>query len=80
MREDISRNERNELRKLTGANLRKLRYKEKLTAEELAARMQLTVDFVDRLERGYRGMTERTLKTLSEIFNVSADYFLNDES
>ncbi len=77
MREDISRNER---RKLTSANLRKLRYKEKLTAEELAARMQLTVDFVDRLERGHRGMTERTLKTLSEIFNVSADYFLNDES
>ncbi len=76
MREDISRNE---LRKLTSTNLRKLRYAKNLSVEELAARMQLTVDFVDRLERGRRGMTERTLNMLSEIFNVSADYFLNEE-
>ncbi len=77
MREDISRDD---LRKLTGANLRKLRLAAKMPEEELAARMQLPAGFVDRLERGERGMTERTLKTLSDIFNVPEDYFFRDET
>ena len=59
-----------------GARIRQLRTAKKMTQEELAQRLGLSVSFVGHIERGNRLASLETLVSMSEALDVSTDYLL----
>lgn len=57
-------------------NLKNLRLEKKLTQEELAKVLNLSVSTISMYETGSREPDISTLKTISEYFNVTCDYLL----
>lgn len=65
--------------KLTmGDRIREVRKKNGLTQEQLAERLDVSVEFVSQIERGLRLPSMQVFVTLIEVLNVSADYILRD--
>lgn len=62
-----------------GARIAELRLSRSLTQEKLADLLDVSIQYVSRLERGLVGMSTMTLVQLSEILQVPADYILFGE-
>ena len=67
------------LDKVVGDNIRRERGVRKLSREELAELIDLTVSHLGLIERGERGATPVVLKKLCEVLNVKVDYLLNEQ-
>lgn len=59
-----------DVRKILGANVRKLRLSAKLSQEELAARIGMAQHYVSQLETGKRNPTVLTLALISQALGV----------
>ena len=67
------------MNKLTmGDRIREARKQQKLTQEQLAERLDVSVEFVGQIERGIKLPSITVLVRLIEALNVSADYLLRD--
>jgi len=60
---------------IIGQNVRAEREMRKMSRDELAEIMDLTVSHMGLIERGERGATAVTLEKLAKIFNVPVDSF-----
>ena len=72
-----------ETHNITGARIKTLRIKMKLTQEQVAAKMQLAGIQIDqkaisRLESGDRVITDYELMCLAEILKTSADQIIRE--
>lgn len=63
-----------------GQRLRKLRIDQNLTQEELAERLEVSIAFLSRIERGTSQINLRRLVQLCEILGVSEGFILNGSS
>ena len=61
-----------------GANLRKIRTKNKLRQEDVAERANLSVNYVGAVERGERLPSLETFIELLNAVGASADFVLSD--
>lgn len=59
-----------DVRKILGANVRKLRLSANLSQEELAARIGMAQHYVSQLETGKRNPTVLTLAMISQALSV----------
>ena len=65
--------------KLTmGDRIKEVRKKQKLTQEQLAERLDVSVEFIGQIERGLKLPSMQVFIRLIENLNVSADYLLRD--
>lgn len=65
--------------KLTiGDRIKEARKKQKLTQEQLAERLDISVEFIGQIERGLKLPSMQVFIKLIETLNVSADYLLRD--
>jgi transcriptional regulator with XRE-family HTH domain len=65
--------------KLTmGDRIKEARKKRKLTQEQLAEHLEISVEFVGQIERGLKLPSMNVFIRLIETLNVSADYLLRD--
>lgn len=65
--------------KLTmGDRIKEARRKQQLTQEQLAERLDISVEFVSQIERGLKLPSMQVFIKLIEALNVSADYLLRD--
>ena len=65
--------------KLTmGNRIKEARKNQKLTQEQLAERLDVSVEFVGQIERGLKLPSMQVFVKLIEALNVSADYLLRD--
>ncbi len=71
-------NDKNQVQRLIGNNLRAYRQEMKMTQEELAEKAGISTPFLANLERGTKGMSIYSLRELSMALGVSADYLLFD--
>lgn len=67
-----------ELQTLLGKNLRKARFAQNLTIEEVAGQVGISTTFYSNLECGNKLMSLTTLRKLMEVLGVSADSLLLD--
>ena len=61
-----------------GDRIREARKKNGLTQEQLSERLEVSVEFVSKIERGLNMPSMQIFIKLVEILNVSADYLLRD--
>ena len=61
-----------------GDRIREARKNSKLTQEQLAEKLDLSVEFISNIERGLKLPSLQVFTKLIEILNVSADYLLRD--
>lgn len=65
--------------KLTmGDRIKETRKKQKLTQEQLAERLDISVEFIGQIERGLKLPSMQVFIKIIEALNVSADYLLRD--
>ena len=65
--------------KLTmGDRIKEVRKKQGLTQEQLAERLDISVEFIGQIERGIKLPSMHVFIKLIETLNVSADYLLRD--
>ena len=72
------RNEKFRIDSLVGNNLRTERTMRKMSREELADMMGLTISHLGLIERGERGATAVNLERFSRVFNISVDNFFRE--
>lgn len=61
-----------------GNRIKEIRKRNGLTQEQLAERLDLSVEFVGQIERGLKLPSMQVFIRLVEVLNVSADYLLRD--
>lgn len=61
-----------------GDRIRETRKKRGLTQEQLAERLEISVEFIGQIERGLKLPSMQVFIKLIEVLNVSADYLLRD--
>ena len=61
-----------------GDRIKEARKKQKLTQEQLAERLDVSVEFIGQIERGLKLPSMQVFVKLIETLNVSADYLLRD--
>ena len=61
-----------------GDRIREARKKQRLTQEQLAELLDISVEFVGQIERGLKLPSMQVFIRLVEALNVSADYLLRD--
>ena len=61
-----------------GNRIKEIRKRNGLTQEQLAERLDLSVEFVGQIERGLKLPSMQVFIRLIEVLNVSADYLLRD--
>ena len=61
-----------------GYRIKEARKNQKLTQEQLAERLDISVEFVGQIERGLKLPSIQVFVKLIEALNVSADYLLRD--
>jgi transcriptional regulator with XRE-family HTH domain len=61
-----------------GLRIRKRRKAMRLTQEELAKRLGLSLSFLGHIERGTRKASVETLVAIANELNLSVDYMLQD--
>ena len=59
-----------------GARISEMRKKRRMTQEELAERMDVSIQMISNLERGKKAVRPENIVKLCEVLNVSADYVL----
>ena len=59
-----------------GTRISELRSTASMTQERLAGELDVSVQYISRLERGMVGMSTNTLIRLCEVLKVSSDYIL----
>ena len=65
--------------KLTmGDRIREARKNMELTQEQLAEKLDVSVEFIGKIERGAKRPSMQVFIKLIEVLNVSADYLLRD--
>lgn len=65
--------------KLTmGDRIKEVRKKQKLTQDQLAEKLDVSVEFIGQIERGIKLPSMQVFTKLIETLNVSADYLLRD--
>lgn len=67
------------MNKLTlGDRIKEARKNQKLTQEQVAERLDISVEFIGQIERGIKLPSMQVFVKLIETLNVSADYLLRD--
>ena len=61
-----------------GDRIRETRKKVSLTQEQLAERLEVSVEFISQIERGLKLPSMQVFIKLLEVLHVSADYLLRD--
>lgn len=61
-----------------GDRIKEVRKKQGLTQEQLAERLDISVEFIGQIERGIKLPSMHVFIKLVETLNVSADYLLRD--
>ncbi len=61
-----------------GKNIRKYRKQRGLTQEALAEKIGLSTNFLGSLERGEKALTTKTMISIVDALNISADMLLCD--
>lgn len=61
-----------------GDRIKEARKNKKLTQEQLAEQLDISVEFVGQIERGLKMPSMQVFVKLIETLNVSADYLLRD--
>ena len=61
---------------LMGRNIKRLRRQNKMTQEQLAEMMNVSIQMVSNLERGNKAIRIDNLINLSQILDISTDYIL----
>ena len=61
-----------------GDRIREVRKKQGLTQDQLAERLDVSVEFVGQIERAQKLPSMQVFIKLIEVLNVSADYLLRD--
>ncbi|MBO5269255.1 MAG: helix-turn-helix transcriptional regulator [Clostridia bacterium] len=61
-----------------GDRIKEARRNQKMTQEQLAERLDISVEFVGQIERGLKLPSMHVFIKLIEALNVSADYLLRD--
>lgn len=61
-----------------GSRIREARKKKGLTQEQLAERLDLSVEFISQIERSLKLPSMQVFIKLVEVLQVSADYLLRD--
>ena len=61
-----------------GDRIKEARKNKKLTQEQLAEQLDISVEFVGQIERGLKMPSMQVFVKLIESLNVSADYLLRD--
>lgn len=61
-----------------GDRIKEARRNQKLTQEQLAERLDISVEFIGQIERGLKMPSMQVFVRLIEALNVSADYLLRD--
>lgn len=64
---------------MVGERIKSLRKKLGLTQSQLGEKLGVHANTISMYEKGNRNIPTKTLKILSEIFNVSIDFLLNGE-
>lgn len=67
-----------DVKKVIGENIRRLRKENKMTQEELAAKLGITRQQLHRIETGEQGTPVDRLDVLGSIFGVPRSYFLEE--
>ena len=62
-----------------GARIQSQRKAHGWTREQLAELAGYSVSFIHEIERGRSGLSSESMKRLSEVFDVSADFLLNGD-
>lgn len=73
MDRELTKKKKVRLDKIIGQNIRRERELHKMSREELAEALDLTVSHMGLIERGERGATAVTLEKLSHVFNIKID-------
>lgn len=60
---------------ITGANIKRLREKAKMTQDTLAKRIESQGPTISAMERGERPLTHKTLEILCDVFSVLPEEF-----
>lgn len=68
-----------ELQKLIGQNLYRIRTSQNMTREELAAKVGISTTFYANLESGNKMMSMVTLRKMADVLCVSTDSLLYDD-
>lgn len=68
-----------DLQKFIGAKIKELRHKRGINQDELADMLDTTKQTISRYEKGDRQANQDILFKLSDIFNVSVDYFFPEK-
>lgn len=74
------RNDKQKLDKIVGANIRNLRVWRKMSRDELAELIDLTVSHLGLIERGERGATSVVLNKLVKAFGITIDDLFREGS
>ena len=61
-----------------GDRIKEARKNQRLTQEQLAERLEISVEFVGQIERGLKLPSMSVFLKMIETLNVSADYLLRD--
>ena len=69
----------NDIRLIIGKNIQELRQNKKMTQFELAQKLNYTDKAISKWERGESTPEPEVLLKLSELFNVTVDYFYHEE-
>jgi len=77
MDREANRQSKLKIDSIIGQNVRSEREMRRMSRDELAEIMDLTVSHMGLIERGERGATAVTLKKLSQAFKVPIDSFFN---
>jgi len=74
------RNDKVRLDRIVGINIRRERDLRRLTRDELAELIDLTVSHLGLIERGERGATPVVLNKLCSVLGVTADYLFTERT
>jgi len=74
------KNDKMRLDKTIGENIRREREVRRITREELAEIIDLTVSHLGLIERGERGATSVTIEKIVKAFNVTIDHLFSTPS
>ncbi len=69
-----------DLKKMFGQRVRKIRQKQNLSQEELAEKIDIAVNNMGKIERGESFVTAVTLEKLATVLNVKVEDFFKFDS
>jgi len=75
----MTRKRKDRLDRIIGKNIRTEREMRKMSREELAETLDLTVSHMGLIERGERGATAVTLEKLAHVFDVKIDALFTEQ-